>query len=112
MRIEVEDCPFVAQLLEVRDQGANQQLVFTTNTKEEVIADESHRIEVEVGDEADSPHPLVLVRSNLKALISRSVFYQLVEIAVPVPRAKGNITDMLVRSCGVDFSLGEISGSV
>jgi len=107
VRIEVEDCPFVAQLLEVRDPGPNQQLIFTTSTEEEVIADASHPIEVEIADDSSSPHPVVLVRSNLKALINRNVFYQLVDMAIEMPGAKSSITEIVVRSCGVDFPLGQ-----
>jgi uncharacterized protein len=78
--IQVDDCPFVAVLLDVTGQGREQQLTFTLNTDETVVAGDEHPIEVDV-DDTGQPHPVIEVRDGLKALISRSVFYQLVALA-------------------------------
>ncbi|OFE11442.1 hypothetical protein PHACT_12895 [Pseudohongiella acticola] len=80
VRITVDDCPFVAQLLDVSGEGSGQQLTFTLNTGETVIAGADNAIEVTT-DEAGQPHPVIEVRHGLKALISRSVFYQMVALA-------------------------------
>ncbi len=80
VRITVDDCPFVAQLLDVSGEGSGQQLTFTLNTGETVIAGADKAIEVTT-DEAGQPHPVIEVRHGLKALISRSVFYQMVALA-------------------------------
>ena len=44
--IEVEDCPFVATLLDVQGEGDARRLKFTLNTGETVTADAEHAIEV------------------------------------------------------------------
>ena len=76
LRITVEDAPFVAVRVD-RDDGA---LRFTTNVGDEVEAGPENVLRVEV-DEAGEPRPYVHVRRGLEALISRPVFYELVEMA-------------------------------
>ncbi len=104
LRIQVEDCPFVAQLLEVEGSGREQKLWFTSNTDEKVLADADHPITVSVDPQDQEPHPRLLWRSNLQALISRSVFYQLVEIAET--RELDGRSVLGVWSGGSFFSLG------
>lgn len=77
--IEVEDAPFQATDVEVKDSGADQQLLFTINVGDYVLADEAHPIVVE-GTE-DAPRPYIEVRDGLRALIGRSVYYRLVDLA-------------------------------
>lgn len=83
VRIQVDDCPFVAQLLEVEGsaKAGDQKLVFITNTDERIQADLEHPIVVDTLVERDEPHPRILCRTNLFALISRNVYYQLAELA-------------------------------
>ncbi|MBV8799817.1 MAG: DUF1285 domain-containing protein [Alphaproteobacteria bacterium] len=82
MRIQVEDAPFLAVLLEVRGNGRDQQLAFTTNAGDEVMADAEHQIRVEAVPETAEPSPYIHVRAGLEARISRNVFYQLADIAI------------------------------
>jgi hypothetical protein len=112
--IKVDDCPFVAVLLGVSGQGSGQQLSFTLNTDETVVADAQHPIEVDV-DDSGQPHPVIEVRHGLKALISRSVFYQLVAMAEigselndsPEPPENKACSEFLsVWSSGKRFALG------
>jgi hypothetical protein len=105
MRIRVEDVPFLAVLLDVRGSGRNQQLVFTTNVGDEAIADAGHRIRVESAPETGEPAPYIHVRSGLEARISRSVFYQLADIAVPGEHDG----ELGVWSAGVFFPIGMAS---
>jgi hypothetical protein len=115
VRIQVDDCPFVAQLVDVEHVNGETQLVFTLNTGETVTADADHAIEVTV-DREEQPHPRVHVRDGLWALISRSVFYSLVEMAEqkPVKEIKNpnnnNIlpVELVVSSAGVQFVLGSV----
>lgn len=103
MRIAVEDAPFLAVLLDVRDSGRGQQLVFTTNVGDETIAGHDNPIRV-VTQTDNEPAPYVHVRRGLEARISRNVYYQLTDIAVPNESAAA---DMLgVWSSGVFFPLG------
>lgn len=82
VRIRVDDCPFVAQLLEVEGSVADgsQKLTFITNTEERILADSEHPILVDTPGQSKEPHPRILCRSNLYALISRNVYYQLAEL--------------------------------
>lgn len=80
LRIQVDDCPFVATLLDHSGADSEQSLVFTLNTGETVTADSDHRIHVDESDDGE-PHPVLHVRDGLNALISRNVFYTLVELA-------------------------------
>ena len=104
MRITVEDAPFLAVLLEARGAGREQRLVFTTNVGDEVIANSEHRIRVESAAETDEPAPYVHVRGGLEARISRAVFYQLADIAVPGEHDG----ELGVWSAGVFFPIGTI----
>lgn len=115
VRIRVDDCPFVAQLLDVSGEGEGQRLSFTLNTGETVTAGAEHPITVST-DEDQQPHPVLEVRYGLKALISRSVFYQMVALAdtgssseVSDKLLKNNNSEevMGVVSDGVFFTLGE-----
>lgn len=103
--IEVEDCPFVATVLDVQGEGDARRLQFTLNTGETVIADAEHAIRV--GEQANAqPHPTLHVRDGLEALISRNVFYQLVALATVQRGAQGE--HLVLRSAGEDFVLGDV----
>ncbi|HUO93825.1 MAG TPA: DUF1285 domain-containing protein [Rhizomicrobium sp.] len=101
MRIRVDDAPFVAVLLAVHGERTTQRLVFTTNVGDETIAGPGNPIRVVTNPETGEPSPYVHVRRGLEALIARSVFYQLAELAVP--GADGTLG---VFSDGVFFPLG------
>ncbi len=81
-RIKVEDAPFLAVEIKVLGEGDNTSLVFRTNVDEVVTAGPDHPISVEVEEETGEPNPYILVRDGLKARLTRSVFYQLVDIAL------------------------------
>ncbi|TVP87666.1 MAG: DUF1285 domain-containing protein [Pseudomonadaceae bacterium] len=80
--IQVDDAPFVATQLQVAGSGKDQQLTFSTNLDDQVMADAEHPVRVVVDGTTEEPAPYVLLRANLEALIHRNVFYQLVELAV------------------------------
>lgn len=80
--IQVEDAPFVAVSLKVDGEGSGQVLTFSTSLDDSVEAGPDNPIRVNVDPETDEPSPYVLLRTNLEALINRSVFYELAEHAV------------------------------
>jgi hypothetical protein len=103
--IEVEDCPFLATLLDVQGEGVARRLQFTLNTGETVTADAEHAIQV--GEEGNAePHPTLHVRDGLEALISRNVFYQMVELAQVEPGLLGE--QLVLHSAGGNFVLGKL----
>lgn len=101
MRIRVDDAPFVAVLMRQEGEGKMQRLVFTTNVGDEIIAGPANAIRVVTQDATGEPAPYVHVRSGLEAKISRSVYYQLADLAIP-----GDGGMLGVWSDGVFFPLG------
>jgi hypothetical protein len=100
--IQVDDAPFVAVDVEVVNPGPEQKLVFATNVDRHVVAGPEHPIEVRVDEASGEPSPYVKVRDNLWALIGRTVFYRLVDMACP----DDNSQELVVRSHGETFALG------
>ena len=79
--IDVEDAPFIATLVTSEGEGRARQLGFTLNTGDAVIAGPDNRLWVEQG-EGGEPRPYIHVRRGLDALIARSVYYELAELAL------------------------------
>ncbi|HTU10328.1 MAG TPA: DUF1285 domain-containing protein [Allosphingosinicella sp.] len=75
--IAVEDAPFVAVEVRSEGEGKGRTLAFRLNTGDLVVAGPAHRLRFEAG-----PHPYVEVRKGLDALVARSVYYELAEIAL------------------------------
>ena len=91
-------------LLRADGEGETQRLVFTTNVGDETMAGPDNPIRVETHAETGEPAPYLHVRRGLEARISRNVFYQLADIAVP---GKGEYAGQLgVWSEGCFFPLG------
>lgn len=107
--IQVEDCPFVAQLLKHEGEGRLQTLTMTLNTGESVIAGPEHEIHVSAEGAGTEPHPVLMVRSGLKALLSRNVFYELADLATQEECAEG--TELVVWSQGARFVLGRLQNN-
>lgn len=82
IRVEVEDAPFVATLMQVSGAGQEQILRFETNAGDFAEAGPEHPMRFEIDAATGEPSPYVHVRARLEALIARSVFYDLVELGV------------------------------
>ena len=78
--IEVEDKPFVIVDFEVRKHQGEQVITFKTNTEEIFEVNDDHPLRIEYKDNKE-PSPYVVVRKNLEGLISRNVFYKLVDMS-------------------------------
>ena len=78
--IVVEDAPFIA--VEVKNDGAGRDraLAFRLNTGELVVAGRGNALRFE--ERPDGPHPYLHVRAGLEALVARSVYYELAEMAL------------------------------
>jgi uncharacterized protein len=105
-RITVEDAPFVALELEVEGTGTTQSLIFRTNVDDTVAADATHPLRVVNDPGTGEPHPYILVRDGLEARVSRSVFYELVELGRE--ERVGGETFYGVWSKGEFFPLGQL----
>jgi hypothetical protein len=104
MRITVEDAPFVAVRVDrLKAADGGEALKFLTNVGDEVEAGPENAIRVET-DPAGEPRPYLHVRRGLEALISRPVFYELVEMAQARDTDHGPVLG--VGSNGAWFELG------
>jgi len=75
--IRVDDAPFTAVEMD-RDQD---HIIFRTNVDDFVRVDKDYPIRVDIDEKTGEPSPYVLVRDRLYALITRSVYYQLADLA-------------------------------
>ncbi len=100
----IDDAPFVAVELVASGAGSSQVLRFRTNIDDWVEADAAHPIRVAHAPGSGEPSPYILVRDRLEALIARSVYYHLVELAVE--REAGGGTVLGVWSKEAFFPLG------
>ncbi len=87
-RIEVEDAPFLAVELFVSTCRGQQILSFRTNVDEVVEAGREHPVRIARDIVTCLPTPYVAVRPGrgtlpIEARIDRSVYYELVALAVP-----------------------------
>ena len=101
--IVVDDAPFVAIDVEVKGAGADQQLMFTTNVGEYVLASATHPIRV--AGTPELPRPYLHVRDGLEALIGRSVYYRLVDLCEEITTGEPS-AGFWLTSAGERFKLG------
>ena len=106
-RIVVDDAPFVAVGLAARGAGEEQVLTLTTNLDDSVELGPDRPLWSEPGPDGEAPRPYILVRDRLPALVARSVYYELVSLAVERPAADGTI-ELGVWSNRTFFPLGAI----
>jgi hypothetical protein len=100
VRISVEDAPFIATSLISENKDNIKHLYFITNVNEKILLTKNNPLEIKIDNKTEEPSPYIFVRKNLKALISRSVFYELIELA-----SKKNIDG---KDCLVIDSAGEV----
>jgi uncharacterized protein len=102
--VEVEDAPFIAVELQVEGSGDAQNLAFRLNTGGVIVAGPAHPIRVAKG--SAGPKPYLHVRGNpahpLEALIARSVYYELADLALARDAAAP-----VVWSNGASFSFAD-----
>jgi hypothetical protein len=103
--IVVDDAPFIATTIEVKGEGVSQDVLFVTNVGDVVVLSPEHPLRI--GGTPSSPKPYVEVRSGLEALLSRPVFYRLVDLGQVDEESEGS--DVLrVWSAGKRFTLGNV----
>ncbi len=101
-RIQVEDAPFMATIMNTEGFGEDQILHFETSIGDTLSAGPENPIRVEIDPKTQEPSPYVTVRANLEAKIARAVFYDLVELGVD------RAGDFGVWSNGIFFSFGSL----
>lgn len=80
--VAVDDAPFLAVEMEVRGSVSAQTLTFRTNVDDIVEAGSEHPLRFAVEPGSGGLKPYLLVRGRLEALVTRALYYDLVELAV------------------------------
>jgi hypothetical protein len=81
--VAVEDAPFLAVEMQVDGAGERQRLTFRTNVDDIVECGRARPLRFVEEAGSGGLKPYLLVRGRLEALVSRAVYYDLVELAVP-----------------------------
>ncbi|MGI9403465.1 MAG: DUF1285 domain-containing protein [Hyphomicrobium sp.] len=79
--VEVKDAPFLAVEMEVRGTGRGQELILRTNVDDIVRCGPGHPLRFSVQEQSGGLKPYVRVRGRLDALLTRSLYYDLVGLA-------------------------------
>jgi uncharacterized protein len=101
--VAVEDAPFMAVEMEVIGSGRDQSLTFRTNVDDIVEAGANHPIRFVVEAGSGGLKPYLLVRGRLEALVTRALYYDLVELA----NSDGPAGELGLWSGGAFFPLRE-----
>jgi hypothetical protein len=78
--ITVDDAPFTAVEMKAEGEGASRTLSFRTNVDDWVTCGEDHALRFEPETETGGLKPYLHVRRDLWALVTRALFYDLVEL--------------------------------
>ena len=106
IRIEVEERPFLIVDYQLTGKGEKQIVTFKTNTGDLFVLDKKHPVNVKVNKDTQEPKPYVLVRSNLEGLISRNIYYKLIEISQLKKTPTGEV--FILRSSNQNFQIGKL----
>ncbi len=100
--VDVADAPFLAVEMQVEGSGKDQVLIFRTNVDDIVRCGPEHPLAFVEEAGSGGLKPYLRVRGRLDALVTRSVYYDLVELAVSDPPASDTL---YVWSGGTRFAL-------
>ena len=104
IKINVADKPFVIVTYDKEKIDKKETFFFQTNVGDVVPLNSSHPLRVAFSKTTNEPSPYLLVRKNLEGLVSRNVFYQLVQEANIDQSSK----ELYIESSGIKFSLGKV----
>lgn len=80
--VAVADAPFLAVEMEIAGGGPEQTLTFRTNVDDVVRCGPDHPLRFAVEKGTGGLKPYLHVRGRLEALVTRALYYDLVELAV------------------------------
>jgi uncharacterized protein len=105
--VNVEDAPFLAVEMAVSGSGNDQVLTFRTNVDDVIAAGPDNPLrfcrQILDGGMDGGLKPYILVRGRLEALVTRAVYVDLVELAVP---REGKAGPLGVWSGGMWWEMG------
>ena len=102
--IKVEDVPFHFIHVEKVADERGDALCFISRTGDRVVASQENPIRVESDPVTGEPSPYLYVRFGMEGLISRAVFYDLVEQAHE--EMLDGVAHLVINSAGETFVLG------
>jgi uncharacterized protein len=105
--VTVADAPFLAVEVDAQGHGTKQVLTFRTNVDDLVTCDSSHGLSFTTEQPNGGLKPYIRVRGRLDALVTRALYYDLVELAVE-DDATG---ELVLWSSGCRFPLTAIPAS-
>ena len=105
VRIQVEDAPFVAVAITKEQSDGMNTVTFRTNLNDKIVLSKENPLSIEI-KKNDEPSPYITVRNNLRALISRSVFYELVDLAETIPI--DGVPYLAIKSQGEIFKIHKV----
>ena len=105
VRIQVEDAPFVAVAITKEQSEGMNTVTFRTNLNDEIVLSKENPLSIEI-KKNDEPSPYITDRNNLRALISRSVFYELVDLAETIPI--DGVPYLAIKSQGEIFKIYKV----
>ena len=105
VRIQVEDAPFVAVAITKEQSEGMNTVTFRTNLNDEIVLSKENPLSIEI-KKNDEPSPYITVRNNLRALISRSVFYELVDLAETI--LIDGVPYLAIKSKGEIFKIHKV----
>lgn len=106
IKIVVEERPFLIVDYQIIGKDKEQIISFETNTGDLFLLDNNHPINVEINKKTGEPRPYVLVRSNLEGLISRNIYYKLIDLSDLKKTPKGDV--LVLRSSNRYFQIGNL----
>ena len=106
-QIDVDIAPFFMVTAEQRLRSGEQAIQLTSNSGDQLLIGANNPLWVDY-DNYNRPIPLVRVRDNLHGLLSRSVYYQLIDWG-HISYDDGGSQIMQLRSMGEDYLLGHLT---
>jgi uncharacterized protein len=83
--VAVADAPFLAVEMDVAGSGADQRLTFRTNVDDVVVAGPDHPLRFALEVSSGGLKPYLQVRGRLEALVTRALYYDVIELTIPGP---------------------------
>lgn len=98
--VAVADAPFLAVEMEIAGSGISQELIFRTNVDDIVRCGPEHPLRFAAEKGTGGLKPYLHIRGRLDALVTRALYYDLVELAVEDDKGR-----LVVWSGGACFPL-------
>lgn len=107
-QINVDVAPFFMVSAEKLYRSGEQAIQLRSISGDQLLIGPNNPLWVDYDEANNRPVPLVTVRDNLNGLLSRSLYYQLVDWAHMESNDDGSQT-LRLRSMGVDYLLGHLT---